>query len=329
MPSKQDTSTLWLPTSLLLDRFHPDNPREHSWNEGEDLEEIKKSLLGFGWLTYPTINIKTSGEYDYLLSGHGRVLVADNLQQIDDSDWWESEWEKWVKEGERKDLDLKKHKSRFVASYWEKCPVVLTNLDEESSNAALIRLNNTSKDGQDNPAKLANILAKLPKKSVDLAGWDEKTKNVFVQAYVKKKEQEPQKLEQDEYEEDSDNSGEYSPRSPDRSLNDSENTPESEDYNNENESSEPTNEDLLQDAETFEETLAVNQTSSYNYDPANQTRLLVYLDKSILQEFKNILEELAVKLDIDAGLDVHQRRSQTLLETVRQFNTLLNIKNNE
>lgn len=333
MPTKQDNALLWLPTDLLIKKFHPDNPREHSWEEGEDLEDIKKSLIGFGWLTYPTINTKTDGEFDYLLSGHGRVLVADNLKQIEDSEFWSNEWDRWLKSVDKDNLDLKKHQQRFKADYWQNCPVVPVNLDEESSNAALIRLNNTSKDGQDNPAKLAVILNKLPKKQVNLAGWDETNKKVFVSAYIKQKEQQPEKLdrEEDDY---NDSRGANALENYDRHLDNEDNTSElseeSENFNNDyEEEKEISNEELLEETDNLQDTLAVNQTSSYNYDPTNQTRLLVYLDKSVLQEFKAILEELAVKLDIDAGLDVHQRRSQTLLETIRQFNTILKIKNNE
>jgi hypothetical protein len=327
MPSKQDTSLIWLPTNLLIDRFHPDNPREHSWENGEDLEEIKKSLIAFGWLTYPTLNTKSTGDYDYLLSGHGRVLVADNLRTIDDSEWWENEWQKWLKAGEREELQTL-HRQRFNKKFWEKCPVVLTSLDDDSSQAALIRLNNTAKDGQDNPAKLAKILAKLPKKQTDLAGWDESTKKVFVQAYVKQKEEKTP--ESSEYEEDEYEFKEYdNTRLPsDRVSIDSNDESDTEEELSEEEQYQE-NTQLLEESESFNTVLAENKSESYNYDASTQSRFLVYLDKSLLSEFKSLIEELADVLGIEKKGDIHQWRSQTLFETVKQFYTTTKVENNE
>lgn len=325
MSTKQDNSILWLPTEILIDRFHPDNPREHSWEDGEDLEEIKKSLIAFGWLTYPTINTKPSGEYDYLLSGHGRVLVADNLRTIDDPEWWSSEWDKWLKAGERSEHQAL-HLPRFASKYWEKCPVVVTSLDDDSSHAALVRLNNTAKDGQDDPAKLAKILARLPKKQTDLAGWDESTKNVFVQAYVKKVKEKPTPESEQEDDNYSQKDYDYNNLPSDR---DTSNQDSQDDSEQSEEEQHQENQELLEDSDNLNPTLANNKSESYNYDASSQTRFLVYLDKTLLPEFKDIISELADRLGIEKEGDVHQWRSITLLEAIRQFNTSLKIEKND
>lgn len=301
---------IWLSTSLLLKKFHPNNPREHFWGDGNDLDEIKKSLIGFGWLTYPTLNTK-NGNYDYLLSGHGRILVADNLRNTKDSEWWADQWKKWLKDGDREDIqDF--HQERFNAFYWDKCPVILTNLDEFSSEAALIRLNNTAKDGQDNPNKLAAILAKLPKKQVDLAGWDESTKKVFIQAYIKQAKDKPKP--QDEFSEDYDRAKNTPLESYDNSSYDS-----GDDYEATFEEQLEENKNLAESSEDLDHQKAINKTNSYNYDPTNQTRFLLYFDKELLPDFKKVVEELAIKLDIDQNVEIHQWRSRVIYEVVTQY----------
>ena len=316
MPKSQNL--VWLPTELLLKKFHPDNPREHSWEEGEDLEEIKKSLIGFGWLTYPTINTNSEGDYEYLISGHGRIMVADNLKQIDDSEWWELEWDKWLKDKDTTQLNLKEHKNRFKNTYWNNCPVVPVNLDQESSNAALVRLNNTAKDGQDNPAKLAAVLAKLSKKSTELTGWEESHKKVFIQSYIKTK-QEEETIEDDSEDTFPSSTPDFPPT---QSI---EHTPELSEKSIEEEILEQTqeNQNLVEQSENLEETFAKHKGSDYNYNPEQQTRFLVYLDKNVMPDFKKCVDELSILLGIPQELDSHNRRSTTLYEVVQQFRSNL------
>ena len=59
--------------------------------------------------------------------------------------------------------------------------------------------------------------------------------------------------------------------------------------------------DLLVSTENFETVLADNKSDSYNYDTSTQSRLLVYLDKSLLPEFKSLIEELADVLGAAVG----------------------------
>ncbi|MHC5826004.1 MAG: ParB N-terminal domain-containing protein, partial [Nostoc sp.] len=144
---------LWLPTRTIIEKFHPENPREHT--EEHDLPWIRESLLDFGWLTYPSIQQNLDGSLGYLISGHGRTIGADWLSQQDD-DFFTQEWNRWIKATGR-DKIATKHQGRFCADYWQKTPVIPTTLDELSQKSALLRLNNTSHDGRDDPGKIAAI----------------------------------------------------------------------------------------------------------------------------------------------------------------------------
>lgn len=327
--SNSISNVLWLPTDLLLDRFHPENPREHSWDEGADLEAIADSLVNFGWLTFPSLQVDNEGDFGYILSGHGRIMSADNLRQ-QDNEWWEKEWQRWLKVGDRQDI-ADKHKQRFCPEYWSQCPVVVATLDEKSQRSALLRLNNTARDGVDNNAKIAAILAKLPKRETKLAGWQESTKNVFIQAYLTKRESFPAIPNNDG--DDAEVQGKQVFERPDAT-----------DYTNGWSGQEEAKDgqvslfsmdevgdtDWANDAEIaiantddINEVSAENQTSNYNPDFATQTRFLVYLGKEELSEFKDLVGKLADRFVIKKTGNTHEWRSRTLLTAIRTLDGMI------
>lgn len=181
------SETLILSTAEVLKKFHPENPREHS--EENDLPWIRDSLLDFGWLIYPTIQQNLDGSFGHLLSGHGRVQGAEWLGEQDD-DFFLKEWERWLK-GDGREKVAARHQGRFCSDYWHKIPLVPVTLDELSQKSALLRLNNTSHDGRDDPGKIAAILAQMPKRQIKTAGWDSSTANSFMNAFLIRKSEEP------------------------------------------------------------------------------------------------------------------------------------------
>ena len=265
---------LWLATTEIIRRFHPENPRDHT--EEHDLPWIRESLLDFGWLTYPTIQQNLDGSLGYLISGHGRAIGADWLSQQDD-DFFSTEWNRWIKATGR-DKIAKLHQNRFCADYWSKAPVIPTTLDELSQKSALLRLNNTSHDGQDDPGKIAAILAQMPKRQIQSAGWDTSTANTFMQAFLQRKEQEP--AEEEEFDYQDKEYFEY-PDATDYSVTtvDVEAREASEDFINT--SLDSTEIVTIDTSEVAEGVLAEVDSSSYN-PSEDQSRFLVYLNKDII-----------------------------------------------
>ncbi|MBN3993868.1 MAG: hypothetical protein HWQ36_26140 [Nostoc sp. NMS2] len=301
----QTNEVLWLPTRTIIEKFHPENPREHT--EEHDLPWIRESLLDFGWLTYPSIQQNLDGSLGYLISGHGRTIGADWLSQQDD-DFFTQEWNRWIKATGR-DKIANKHQGRFCGDYWLNTPVIPVTLDDLSQKSALLRLNNNSHDGRDDPGKIAAILAQMPKRQIKAAGWDTSTANSFMQAFLIRKEEEPQSEE--EYQEK-----EYFER------------PDATDYSGNTvdvEARESNDYTPLSDAEvvTFdasevtENVLAEVESANYNPNAEEQTRFLVYLNKDVLDEFKELVAGAADKLGIAKEGLAQQWRSQTILEAVR------------
>jgi hypothetical protein len=291
---------VWLRTQTILEKFHPENPREHT--EEHDLPWIRESLLDFGWLAYPSIQKNLDGSFGYLISGHGRTIGADWLSQQDD-DFFSKEWNRWIKPTGR-DKIADKHQGRFCGDYWLKSPVIPTTLDEISQKSALLRLNNTSHDGRDDPARIAAILAQMPKQQIKNAGWDTSTANNFMQAFLVRKEDQPDEEEFDYQDK------EHLER------------PDATDYTIDVEARSdyiPPDDALLVTVDTSEVEdgiLAEVQSSSYN-PSEDQTRFLVYLNKDVVEEFKELVAVAADKLEITReGLAITWR-SQTILEAIR------------
>ncbi|MBO3459977.1 hypothetical protein G7B40_040330 [Aetokthonos hydrillicola Thurmond2011] len=308
------SEVLWLPTSTVLEKFHPENPREHT--EEHDLPWIRDSLLDFGWLAYPTIQQNLDGSLGYLISGHGRTIGADWLSQQDD-EFFASEWNRWIKATGR-DKIANKHQGRFCADYWLKTPVIPTTLDDLSQKSALLRLNNTSHDGRDDPGKIAAILAQMPKRQIKTAGWDTSTANNFMQAFLQRKEEEPQE-EGFDYQEK-----EYfeRPDATDYSSDYSGNTVNVEARGSiDDDSYIPSSMNEVVTVDTTEVTEGVlAEVESANYNPSEeQTRFLVYLNKDVLEEFKELVANAADKLGVSKEGLAQQWRSQTILEAVRKI----------
>ena len=294
------SEVLRLPTSNVLAKFHPENPREHS--EENDLPWIRDSLLDFGWLIYPTIQQNLDGSFGYLISGHGRVQGADWLSQ-QDKDFFLKEWERWIK-GTGRDRIAEKHQERFCANYWAAIPVVPVTLDELSQKSALLRLNNTSHDGRDDPGKIAAILAQMPKRQIKTAGWDSGTANNFMQAFLVRKEEEPEDDlgEQDEMSEDGTTTIDV--------------TPSRSDY-----TPPPPAEKVIIETENVADVGAV-QTINYT-GKGEQTQFYIFLDKGDLADFRSKLDQLAPQIGISTDDMVQQYRSQVILKVVDMMITEL------
>ncbi len=304
---------LWLPTRTIIDKFHPENPREHT--EEHDLPWIRDSLLDFGWLTYPTIQKNLDGSLGYLISGHGRATGADWLSQQDD-DFFSSEWNRWIKATGR-DKIARLHQERFCSDYWLKSPVVPTTLDDLSQKSALLRLNNTSHDGRDDPGKIAAILAQMPKRQIQASGWDTSTANNFMQAFLQRKEEEPTEEEFDYQDK------EYfeRPEATDYSSGYSGDTVDIEASPSGYDTYTPLKGEVVtvDTSEIVDGVLAEVESASYN--PSDeQTRFLVYLEKEVLDEFKELVADAADKLNIPKEGLAQQWRSQTILEAMRYIN---------
>lgn len=175
---------LWMPTSELLKKFDPDNPRMHDL-EG-DVQKIAESLLGFGWAT--TLTLQENGN---LVSGHGRCLAADQLRQYT-PDQFELAWNEWLEVNPKRKAIADSHFPRFNSDYWQNCPVTVIPLDDASSKSLLVRMNNQNFDGSDSPEKIAAILAKLPEQLVEGAGFDKQQARSYIDAYMEKTPTKPQ-----------------------------------------------------------------------------------------------------------------------------------------
>lgn len=181
-----DIQVIQMPTNDLLSSFDPENPRDHDTGDGGDVVRNAISLLEAGWVE---IGVAYNANLQRLTGGHGRVMAADWLRN-QSGDWFEDRWEKWLARNPDGRPGLAElHKPRFNPSYWNQCPAKISQLDEATHRAMLIRLNNTAVEGTDNSAKMAALLSKIPKQGDELAGWEASTKNAFMSAFlVKKKE---------------------------------------------------------------------------------------------------------------------------------------------
>lgn len=175
---------MWMPTSELLKKFDPDNPRMHDL-EG-DVPKICDSLLGFGWAS--TLTLQENGS---LISGHGRCLAANELRQYT-PDQFQLAWDEWIEVNPKRKEIADAHFPRFRSDFWENCPVTVIPLDDSSSKSLLIRLNNDAYDGVDSPEKIAAIIAKLPERLVETAGFSKDTARSYIDAYMEKAPSKPQ-----------------------------------------------------------------------------------------------------------------------------------------
>jgi len=295
---------LWLPIEEAIARFHPENPREHT--EENDLPWIRESLLDFGWLTYPTIQRNLDNSLGYLISGHGRIQGAEWLSQ-QDAEFFLSEWNRWLKATGR-DKIAAKHQGRFTSDYWSNIPAVPVTLDELSQKSALLRLNNTSHDGRDDPGKIAAILAQMPKKQIKAAGWDVNTAKNFMNAFLVRKEEEPEEEAEFQDSQTFEHSDATDYGTGEAIAHDAP-TDTYDDYA-------PPPEAELASVDTAE-IGEVEAISNINYTAkGEQVQFFVFLEKEELPKFKDKLGAIASKLGIPTEGSIQQWRSQAILKAV-------------
>lgn len=309
----------WLSLNDVLAAFHPLNPREHSLEEGGDILHIADSLLEVGFAT--TLTMQEGG---YLLSGHGRSAAADFLRQQSE-DWFDHRWDLWLSRSPERKAIAPLHKERFTASYWNKVPVTMVALDEATQKATLIRLNNQSKDGKDQPARLAAILSQLPKSQQEHAGWDSKTASSFISAFAERKQE--REAEETETEEEDFQSKQFfsSPDSTDYSVGADDSADDSTefssdvDYDSEedfdpDEPGEIAIAEVDSDVEDFKPDI-FDHTKEYS-----ETRAVLYLSNEELIEYKALLVKAAQKLEVDIVSNIAKIwRSQAIMALLRSF----------
>lgn len=165
-PARFQDTVIWMATEELLQLSHPENPRLHD-PEG-DVPEIFKSLRDFGWQgSYVTLNPVTG----LITGGHGRVLAAEMGMAQPAKTFWD-QWERWLKVDPDRQEVADSHQARFNPEYWFACPVAippgLIPIDQKS---AMVRLNNSRLDGQDDRERMAELLSGLDAPRQLLAAW--------------------------------------------------------------------------------------------------------------------------------------------------------------
>lgn len=307
---------LWLPTHELINRFHAENPQEHS--EEFDLPKIRHSLLNLGWLQYVTLQVDGS-----VISGHGRIMSADWFcnQTLD---YFEKAWKRWLKENSDREAIADQNQERFNSGYWAKCPCIPVNLDILSQKSALIRLNDTQGDGRANPQRIAALLSQMPKQNQELSGWSPQTADNFIRGFLAKREQTPMIISDDEDEnEELENPDELEVQDPEFQP--------SQDIgfhvaaeNGDNPPPLPSGvigvEMANINTDNFgDETLAVTQSDSYN-PTGEQVRVLLYGHKEELPDFKKLTEIAADHLNVSTEGQAQEWRFRAIFEALKFVN---------
>ena len=176
--TRDPITPVWEPTAELLEALNPDNPRDHF---EADIKATALSLLEAGWAEFGVCRQRGG----YLIGGHGRVQAAHWLSQ-QSLEWFGDRWNRWVSANPERQSLAEDNRQRFTPDFWLQCPVVYVNLDEKTQKATMIRLNNPSKDGRDNPKKLAKLLAEIPDEQVEQSGWDARAAESYKAAFLEK-----------------------------------------------------------------------------------------------------------------------------------------------
>lgn len=156
---KRETAIEHIPTVQLMSCLHEENPRDHSWDD--DLPKLVRSLLWAGWCELPSYNAANNK----LIGGHGRVITCEWLIQ-QNKEWFAEQWAEYqagnptAAAGDRE---------RFSAGYWLKVPVKVSNLDDRTHRAMMIRLNNPAPRGRTDDQLRALILSRLTPAQQDIA----------------------------------------------------------------------------------------------------------------------------------------------------------------
>lgn len=173
-----------LPTAELLKRFAEYNPRIHT---EEDIRWTAESVLSIGWATTICIN----EESGVIVGGHARTLAADFLRQ-QDQEWFDFKFSEWLEANPDRKIIADKHKHRFTSNFWESCPCIGIKVDRQTERSTNLRLNNNSREGKNDAAKVAALLAQLPDRMQDHAGFDKREAQTIIDAYLVKKSEQPQ-----------------------------------------------------------------------------------------------------------------------------------------
>jgi hypothetical protein len=190
--SQDATNLLLLSTEELLTRFADYNPREHS---DEDVEWTAASMLEVGWATTICLNQETG----LIVGGHGRTLAAEFLR-AQTQEWFDLKFKEWLSIDELRAAVAEKNQPRFTPSFWNQCPCITIAVDDKTERSTNIRLNNTTREGKSDPGKVAAMLAQLSTPQQDHAGFDRKTAQGFIDAFLSKSQVEtPPEYEPKEY----------------------------------------------------------------------------------------------------------------------------------
>ena len=146
----------------LMAALDPDNPRIHTG----DIPSLAIRLLHYDWQKLPTYN-KRNG---LLAGGHGRVMACEYLVQ-QNKEWFETQYDRFINAHKNKltEAEFDKAKIRFAPKYWLQIPVLVIDKSDRDHKIILMALNNA--DGEDDPAKVAKILARMNELNLEATGY--------------------------------------------------------------------------------------------------------------------------------------------------------------
>lgn len=314
MPPKKELLVSWEPTAKLLQALNPENPRDHF---EDDIQATALSLLEAGWAEIGVSRQKNG----YLIGGHGRVQAADWLSK-QSPDWFDHQWQKWIAATDARQSIADEHRERFSPDYWSQCPVKYNNLDELTQKATMIRLNNQAKDGRDNQKRMAALLDQMPKGYQEQAGWDSKTAEIFISAFVQRKqEKEPEdRIDRQLFERP-----DATVYDPDNSPNDASefSGPMTSDWGGNDEEFDisqgfSVDESGMVQIEEIDELDAVN-ADVFDFTKAySETRAVLYLSQAEYEEYKALVARVADHLKIDTQANIAKIwRSQAVMAALR------------
>lgn len=148
--------------SDLMTSLDPDNPRIHTG----DIPSLAIRLLHYDWQKLPTYN-KRNG---LLAGGHGRVMACEYLVQ-QPKEWFKTQYDRYVNSHKNQltEAEFTKAKIRFAPKYWLQIPVMVIDKGDRDHKIILMALNKA--DGEDDPAKVAKILARMNELNLEATGY--------------------------------------------------------------------------------------------------------------------------------------------------------------
>jgi DNA-binding beta-propeller fold protein YncE len=171
---------VWVPTLEVLDAHHPENPRTHKLDT--DVPKTFKSLLWYGW---GEVGITFNPATGRITGGHGRSMAAHLGMEKSPEDF-DVLWERWLRESKARKAIADNARPRFSPDYWHYCPLYVCLLTEDDQRTLMVRLNNDDSDGKDDPARMALLLARIPKAQIEDTGWDPLSAQAFKTAFLER-----------------------------------------------------------------------------------------------------------------------------------------------